>query len=92
MMVVLMLTMFKLFMCYHVDLMQTKLGTYLENRINSFLQDNHSGAGNVTIRVHSSSEKVVEVKPLMKVCEGMMGVGVNMLGGMLWWIVEDVVM
>ena len=44
----------------------TKLGTYLENRVNSFLKKKDSGAGDVTIRVLSSSEKEVDVKPGMK--------------------------
>ena len=45
---------------------QTKLGTYLENRVNLFLKRKDAGAGDVTIRVLSSSEKVVEVRPGMK--------------------------
>ncbi|ESN92547.1 hypothetical protein HELRODRAFT_130363, partial [Helobdella robusta] len=45
---------------------QTKLGTYLEARVNSFLTKSDCGAGEVTIRVLSSSEKTVEVKPLMR--------------------------
>ena len=45
---------------------QTKLGTYLENRVNSFLKRKDTGAGEVTIRVLSSSDKVVEVRPGMK--------------------------
>lgn len=45
---------------------QTKLGTYLENRVNSFLKRKDAGAGDVTIRVLSSSEKSVEVRPGMK--------------------------
>jgi len=45
---------------------QTKLGTYLENRVNSFLKRKDAGAGEVTIRVLCSSEKVVEVRPGMK--------------------------
>lgn len=44
----------------------TKLGTYLENRVNSFLKKKDAGAGEVSIRVLSSSEKIVEVKPGMK--------------------------
>ena len=39
---------------------QTKLGSYLENRVNGFLR-RQGGAGEVTIRVLSSSEKSVEV-------------------------------
>ena len=45
---------------------QTKLGTYLENRVNQFLKRKDAGAGEVTIRVLSSSEKMVEVRPGMK--------------------------
>ena len=45
---------------------QTKLGTYLETRVNSFLKKKDSGAGEVTIRVLASSRKVVEVKSGMK--------------------------
>ena len=44
----------------------TQLGTYLENRVNSFLKKKDAGAGEVTIRVLASSEKNVEVKPGMK--------------------------
>lgn len=44
----------------------TKLGTYIETRVNNFLKKKESGAGEVTVRVVSSSEKVVEVKPGMK--------------------------
>ncbi|NP_001191640.1 CREB-binding protein [Aplysia californica] len=44
----------------------TKLGTYLENRVNNFLRKKDSGAGEVTIRVLSSYDKMTEVKPLMK--------------------------
>ncbi|XP_025086148.1 CREB-binding protein-like isoform X2 [Pomacea canaliculata] len=43
----------------------TKLGTYLENRVNNFLKKKDMGAGEVTIRVLSSYDKVTEVKPLM---------------------------
>jgi len=44
----------------------SKLGTYLENRVNSFLKKKDSGAGDVTIRVLSSSDKIVDIKPGMK--------------------------
>jgi len=50
----------------YAGLPQTKLGTYLENRVNSFLKRKDAGAGEVTIRVLSSSEKVVEVRPGMR--------------------------
>lgn len=49
-----------------LELPSTKLGSYLENRVNSFLKKKDAGAGEVTIRVLSSSEKCVEVKPGMK--------------------------
>lgn len=51
---------------FHTELPTSKLGTYLENRVNSFLKKKDSGAGEVTIRVLSSSDKTVEVKPGLK--------------------------
>uniref|UniRef100_A0AAY4BVG8 histone acetyltransferase n=1 Tax=Denticeps clupeoides TaxID=299321 RepID=A0AAY4BVG8_9TELE len=46
---------------------QTKLGNYLETRVNEFLRrQNHPESGDVTIRVVHVSDKVVEVKPGMK--------------------------
>lgn len=46
---------------------QTKLGGYLETRVNDFLKrQNHPESGEVTIRVVHVSDKVVEVKPGMK--------------------------
>ncbi|GFS77673.1 CREB-binding protein [Nephila pilipes] len=44
----------------------TKLGNYIENRVNVYLKRRDAGAGEVTIRVVSSSEKYSEVKPEMK--------------------------
>ncbi|VEN43169.1 unnamed protein product [Callosobruchus maculatus] len=44
----------------------TNLGLYIENRVNIFLKKKEAGAGDVSIRVVSSSEKVVEVKPGMR--------------------------
>ncbi|KAJ8298017.1 hypothetical protein KUTeg_024548 [Tegillarca granosa] len=44
----------------------TKLGQYLENRVNTFLKKKDVGAGDVTIKVISSSDKMVEVKPGMR--------------------------
>ena len=44
----------------------TKLGTYIETRINNFLKKKEAGAGEVAIRVVASSDKVVEVKPGMR--------------------------
>ena len=45
---------------------QSKLSSYIENRVNTFLRKENAGAGEVTIRVVSSSEKTVEVKPGMR--------------------------
>jgi len=42
------------------------LGTYIETRVNKFLKKKEAGAGEVFIRVVSSSEKIVEVKAGMK--------------------------
>lgn len=44
----------------------TKLGTYIENRVNNFLKKKEAGAGEVAIRVVASSDKIVEVKPGMR--------------------------
>lgn len=45
----------------------TKLGSHIENRVNNFLRLKSNGeAGEVFIRVVSSSDKFVEVKPMMK--------------------------
>uniref|UniRef100_G1NHW7 histone acetyltransferase n=1 Tax=Meleagris gallopavo TaxID=9103 RepID=G1NHW7_MELGA len=45
----------------------TRLGTFLENRVNDFLKrQNHPEAGEVTVRVVHASDKTVEVKPGMK--------------------------
>ncbi|KAK2833764.1 hypothetical protein Q5P01_017653 [Channa striata] len=46
---------------------QTKLGSYLETRVNDYLKrQSHPESGEVTIRVVHVSDKVVEVKPGMK--------------------------
>ncbi|KAK6291077.1 hypothetical protein J4Q44_G00385190 [Coregonus suidteri] len=46
---------------------QTKLGSFLEGRVNDYLRrQNHPESGDVTIRVVHVSDKVVEVKPGMK--------------------------
>ncbi|KAI3360110.1 hypothetical protein L3Q82_014425 [Scortum barcoo] len=46
---------------------QTKLGGYLETRVNDYLKrQNHPESGEVTIRVVHVSDRVVEVKPGMK--------------------------
>ncbi|ESP04399.1 hypothetical protein LOTGIDRAFT_136183, partial [Lottia gigantea] len=44
----------------------TKMGNFLENRVNNYLKKKDVGAGDVSIRVLSSSDKIVEVKPGMK--------------------------
>lgn len=44
----------------------TKLGTYLENRVNNFLKKKDANAGDVTIKVLASNDKIVEVKAGMK--------------------------
>lgn len=46
---------------------QTKLGNFLETRVNDYIKrQNHPESGEVTIRVVHVSDKVVEVKPGMK--------------------------
>ncbi|XP_055507500.1 CREB-binding protein-like isoform X1 [Leucoraja erinacea] len=48
-------------------LQTTRLGNHLEDRVNKFLRrQNHPEAGEVFVRVVSSSDKTVEVKPGMK--------------------------
>ena len=44
----------------------TKLSYYLEARVNTFLKKKEAGAGEVFIRVVSSTDKTVEVKAGMK--------------------------
>lgn len=44
----------------------TKLGTYIETRVNNFLKKKEAGAGEVAIRIVASSDKIVEVKPGMR--------------------------
>ncbi|XP_075038885.1 histone acetyltransferase p300 isoform X2 [Mixophyes fleayi] len=45
----------------------TRLGTFLENRVNDFLRrQGNSEAGEVIVRVVHTSDKIVEVKPGMK--------------------------
>ena len=48
-----------------LELPTTKLGDLIENRVNNFLVKENC-PGNVTIRVVSSCDKQVEVKPGMK--------------------------
>ncbi|XP_022235676.1 CREB-binding protein-like isoform X2 [Limulus polyphemus] len=45
---------------------QTKLGNYIENRVNHFIKKKEFGAGEVTVRVVASGDKIVEVKPGMR--------------------------
>ncbi|KAG7267965.1 hypothetical protein CRUP_011927 [Coryphaenoides rupestris] len=48
-------------------LQTTRLGTYIEDRVNKYLKrQNHPEAGEVFVRVVASSDKNVEVKPGMK--------------------------
>nr|XP_061778723.1 CREB-binding protein isoform X2 [Nerophis lumbriciformis] len=48
-------------------LQSTRLGMYIEDRVNKFLKrQNHPEAGEVFVRVVASSDKTVEVKPGMK--------------------------
>lgn len=47
-------------------LQPTKLSIYIETRVNNFLKKKEAGAGEVHIRVVSSSDKLVEVKPGMR--------------------------
>ncbi|KAA3680711.1 E1A/CREB-binding protein [Paragonimus westermani] len=44
----------------------TRLSAFLEKRVNDFLKKKEVGTGEVTIRVLASSDKTVEVKPLMR--------------------------
>ena len=44
----------------------TKLSTFIENRVNNFLKKKEAGAGEVSIRVVASSDKITEVKPGMR--------------------------
>jgi E1A/CREB-binding protein len=61
-----MLCFVMVFTSFTLGLPTTKLGTYLENRVNSFLKKKDSGAGEVTLRVLSCTDKDVEVKSGMK--------------------------
>lgn len=48
-------------------LQTTRLGTYIEDRVNKYLKrQNHPEAGEVFVRVVASSDKNVEIKPGMK--------------------------
>ncbi|VDD83371.1 unnamed protein product [Mesocestoides corti] len=48
------------------NLPTNKLSNFLERRVNNFLKKKEVGTGEVTIRVLASSDKLVEVKPLMR--------------------------
>ncbi|VDM34683.1 unnamed protein product [Hydatigera taeniaeformis] len=48
------------------NLPTNKLSNFLERRVNDFLKKKEVGTGEVTIRVLASSDKLVEVKPLMR--------------------------
>lgn len=50
-----------------VGLQSTRLGMYIEDRVNKYLKrQNHPEAGEVFVRVVASSDKTVDVKPGMK--------------------------
>ena len=44
----------------------SKLGSYIETRVNNFLKEKEACAGEVYIRVVSSSDRILEVKPGMR--------------------------
>ena len=46
-----------------VGLPTTKLGNYLQERVNNYLRNVGADAGEVTIRVVSSSDKVLDTRP-----------------------------
>lgn len=53
--------------CVCEGLQSTRLGTYIEDRVNKYLKrQNHPEAGEVFVRVVASSDKTVEIKPGMK--------------------------
>lgn len=53
--------------CACEGLQCTRLGTYIEDRVNKYLKrQNHPEAGEVFVRVVASSDKMVEIKPGMK--------------------------
>ena len=47
-------------------LQTTRLGSYIETRVNNFLRKKEADSGDVHIRVVFSGDKQVEVKPGMK--------------------------
>ena len=58
--------MYYIHTCISSGLPSTKLASFLEERINGFLRRCTTDAGNVTIRVVSSSDKILEARSLMK--------------------------
>jgi len=48
------------------ELVQTKLGTHLENRVNSFLSDNEAADVKITVRVLACTTRSTELKPFMR--------------------------
>lgn len=55
------------FLLFNQGLQSTRLGTYIEDRVNKYLKrQNHPEAGEVFVRVVASSDKTVEIKPGMK--------------------------
>lgn len=51
----------------YAELQPTRLGTYIEDRVNKYLKrQSHPEAGEVFVRVVASSDKTVEIKPGMK--------------------------
>lgn len=55
------------YICLLAGLQTTRLGTYIEDRVNKYLKrQNHPEAGEVFVRVVASSDKSVDVKPGMK--------------------------
>jgi len=52
--------------CHCAELVQTKLGTHLESRVNSFLSDNGAADVRITVRVLACTTKSTELKPFMR--------------------------
>ena len=49
-----------------VGLPTTRLGTFLEDRVNSFLHNNSVAAGEITIRMVSNTDKILDTRSGMK--------------------------
>ena len=49
-----------------VGLATTRLGTFLEDRVNSFLHNNSVAAGEITIRMVSNTDKILDTRSGMK--------------------------